>query len=178
MTPAHVHISLATLSNAGAAPINTVGAPTTHGAGVTGMHGIGVKTPNAAAVAAATVGFAIELHIPNGRILSIGTLSRMVATGVAATHRFTGSTVRLLGAAPKLHCNIAPIQTAWGILSASRALRVDDRRAGAQFPVVVVEALLQFAGVAVLPHLAVQDARMVVRHRLGLARRVIVDRPP
>ena len=37
------------------------------------MQGIGVSTPRAAAVAAATVGFAIELHIPNGMMFTIGT---------------------------------------------------------------------------------------------------------
>jgi len=51
----------------------TVGAPGTQGAGVLGMHGIGVSAPIAADVAAATVGFASDVHIPNGRILTIAT---------------------------------------------------------------------------------------------------------
>lgn len=46
--------------NAGVFPTRTVGDPGDHGAGITGMHGIGVKTPNAAAVAAATAGFAMD----------------------------------------------------------------------------------------------------------------------
>jgi hypothetical protein len=53
--------------------IIAVGAPGTQGAGVFGMHGIGVSTPRAAAVAAATVGLAGELHMPKGMIFSIGT---------------------------------------------------------------------------------------------------------
>ena len=53
-------------------PTNTVGDPGAQGAAVTGTQGIGVKTPNAAAVAAATCGFAMEVHIPKGMILTIG----------------------------------------------------------------------------------------------------------
>jgi hypothetical protein len=37
------------------------------------MQGIGVSTPSAAAVAAATVGFNAELHMPNVGILVTGT---------------------------------------------------------------------------------------------------------
>ena len=37
---------------------SAVGDPGAQGAGMTGTHGIGVRTPSAAAVAAATVGFA------------------------------------------------------------------------------------------------------------------------
>jgi len=49
-----------------------VGFPGVHGADKHGMQGIGDKTPKAAAVAAATVGFAMEWHIPNGRIFLNG----------------------------------------------------------------------------------------------------------
>jgi hypothetical protein len=51
----------------------TVGAPGTQGAAVAGIQGIGVNTPIAAAVAAATVGLAGELHTPKGSMFSIGT---------------------------------------------------------------------------------------------------------
>jgi hypothetical protein len=37
------------------------------------MHGIGVNTPMAAAVAAATAGFAGDMHMPNGVMFAIGT---------------------------------------------------------------------------------------------------------
>jgi hypothetical protein len=50
----------------------TVAEPGTQGAGVTGTQGIGVKTPSAAAVAAATVGFASDWHIPKGGMFAIG----------------------------------------------------------------------------------------------------------
>jgi hypothetical protein len=36
------------------------------------MHGIGVRTPMAAEVAAATVGFASDIHTPKGMMLVIG----------------------------------------------------------------------------------------------------------
>jgi len=81
-----------------------VGAPGAHGAGKTGTQGIGVSTPSAADVAAATVGFANDEHIPNGGTFTIGLLSMMLAaTGPPVMVRFCGKTIRLLGAAPKLH---------------------------------------------------------------------------
>ena len=68
------------LVSAGAGPDITVGEPGTHGA-VIGVHGIGVSTPKAAAVAAATAGFARLMHIENEVMLTNGLLSRMFATG-------------------------------------------------------------------------------------------------
>ena len=56
ITPPHVHISVLVLFKAGLFPIITVGEPGVHGMVVAGMQGAGVGTPNAAAVAAATVG--------------------------------------------------------------------------------------------------------------------------
>ena len=52
--------------------IITVGEPGVQGDVVAGTHGCGVKTPSAAAVAAATCGFAGDWHMPNGMILVIG----------------------------------------------------------------------------------------------------------
>jgi hypothetical protein len=97
-------MSLELLSSAGIPPINAVGVPGTQGAGRTGTHGIGVSTPSAAAVAAATVGLAIEEHMPNGGTFTIGLLSMMFAAGgPPAIVRFCGKTTSVLGAAPKLH---------------------------------------------------------------------------
>jgi hypothetical protein len=115
ITPAHMHIHLLVLFKVGMLASSTVGAPGTHGAGVLGMHGMGVNTPKAAAVAAATVGFAGELHIPNGKIFTIGLLSIIFASGVPVKTMLAGSTISELGAAPKLHCSIAPIQTCCAI---------------------------------------------------------------
>src|SRR5215470_12114385 len=112
MTPPQAHINLDWLLSAGMLPIRTVGDPGAHGAGMTGTQGMGVSTPRAAVVAAATVGLARELHTPKGGMLTIGTLSMMVAAGgPPASTRFAGSTTRLPGAAPKLHCIMAPMQT-------------------------------------------------------------------
>ena len=72
IVPAKAHIHLLELFKAGKFAIITVGAPGAQGPGVTGVQGIGVKTPNAAAVAAATAGFAGDLHIPKGIIFTKG----------------------------------------------------------------------------------------------------------
>src|SRR6266478_6291841 len=64
MTPAHMHMHMEELLRAGCLPIKTVGDPGVHGAVVAGMQGMGVNTPRAAAVAEATVGFAMDMHIP------------------------------------------------------------------------------------------------------------------
>ncbi len=85
MTPPQVHINLELLFIAGIEPISVNGFPGVHGATVTGTHGIGVKTPIAAAVAAATVGLAGDWHIPNGAMLTIGLLSIIFAAGIFDT---------------------------------------------------------------------------------------------
>jgi len=61
------------LFKAGMLAMRTVGEPGVHGATTTGMHGMGVKTPNAAAVAAATAGFAGLIHAPKGMRFTMGT---------------------------------------------------------------------------------------------------------
>jgi hypothetical protein len=91
---------------------STVTAPGTQGAVVTGIQGIGVKTPNAAAVAEATSGFAIDMHMPKGMILVIGMWSMMLAAGISLVIiLFVGSTTSELGAIPNVHIIIAPMQT-------------------------------------------------------------------
>lgn len=100
------------LSSAGTPPIITDVEPGAHGAAVAGMQGIGVNTPNAAAVADATVGFAMDMHIPKGMMLVIGILSIIVAAGMELVSTFfCGSTIILPGAMPKLHISWAPLQT-------------------------------------------------------------------
>src|SRR5690242_6398340 len=101
MTPPQLHIHLEVLFRAGMLPTSTVGEPGAQGAAVTGMQGMGVSTPKAAAVAEATVGFAIELHIPKGNMFTIGLLSIILAIGMAVITRFAGRTMKELGAAPK-----------------------------------------------------------------------------
>ena len=90
----------------------TVGAPGTHGAGVFGMHGMGVSTPIAAAVAAATIGFAGDIHIAKGMMFTNGMLSMMLASGTSSVMTwFVGSTTSVLGAMPMVHIMVAPMHT-------------------------------------------------------------------
>jgi hypothetical protein len=99
-------------------PTITVGLPGTQGATVIGMQGIGVRTPNAATVAATTVGFASDEHMPKGIIFIIGTLSIIFAAGILLVMvRLIGRTTRELGATPKLHIRDAPMQTCIAIIN-------------------------------------------------------------
>jgi hypothetical protein len=103
ITPPQVQFSFEVLSRTGILASITVAEPGAHGAGVTGTQGMGVSTPRAAAVAAATVGFDGELHIPNVATLTIGFPSMMLAAGTPVVTMFTGNTTSDAGAAPKLH---------------------------------------------------------------------------
>jgi len=87
-----------------------VGAPGNHGIDVIGMQGAGVNTPIAAAVAAATIGFAAQEQRPKGITFTNGMWSMTVATGVPAWTKRMGSTLNTLGAAPNGHCNNAPAE--------------------------------------------------------------------
>src|ERR1700712_1843280 len=98
----------------GTPPIIVFGAIGNHGAGIAGTHGIGVNTPRAAAVAAATTGFAMDWHMPNGVMLAIGATSVMVATGRPSTRGRGATTIRVEGARPNVHIVIAPA-TAQGL---------------------------------------------------------------
>src|SRR5688572_30236516 len=96
----------------GAGPLRAVGAPGSHGATVTGVHVPGVSTPSAAAVWAAVIGFARLVHRPNGRMLTNGLLSMIVAAGRFSTSvRLSGSTISVLGARPNEHNVPAPVTT-------------------------------------------------------------------
>lgn len=113
MFPAHMHINLQLLFNAGIFPTNTLGEPGNQGAGVTGTQGMGVNTPKAAAVAAATAGLASDVHIPKGGMFRMGLLSMMLAMGkLVMRTRFTGNTTNGAGVMPNTHFNIAPAHTA------------------------------------------------------------------
>ena len=108
ITPPHMHIKMLESVKAGKDPISTVGSPTTHGATVAGTQGIGVKTPAAAAVAAATVGLETVEHTPKGMTLTNGLLSMIVAANMVTVTLLAGNTIRMDGAAPKEHCSTAP----------------------------------------------------------------------
>ena len=70
--PAQTHIHWESSVKVGVLLIRILGEPGIQGAGIFGMQGIGVSVPAAAAVAAATVGFAGEEQTPNGGILAMG----------------------------------------------------------------------------------------------------------
>ena len=92
--------------------MSTVGEPGVQGDVVAGMHGCGVNTPNAAAVAAATCGFAGLMHMPNEEMFAIGLKSMIVAAGCDITvTRVTGRTVSGDGVVPIAHLIIAPLPT-------------------------------------------------------------------
>src|ERR1017187_9151298 len=124
-------------------PNITVGAPGTQGAGVFGIHGMGVSTPRAAAVAAATVGLAGDMHMPNGMMFIIGTWSMMLASGTWSVNvLFTGSTTSELGAMPKVHIMLAPMQTCIAIRMppADWPFSILPNRAWRQAPILLADA--------------------------------------
>jgi hypothetical protein len=109
ITPAQLHMHLLVLLRAGMPRTMAVGEPGAQGADVTGMQGIGVRTPSAAAVAEATVGFASDVHIPKGGMLAIGLLSMMFAAGLFSAVTVGSMTIKLDGATPKLHIITADV---------------------------------------------------------------------
>lgn len=112
MTPPQLQLHMEVLFKAGMLPSMTVDDPGLQGATVNGTHGIGVNTPMAAEVAAATAGFAMDMHMPKGGMFTMGLLSMMFAAG-GPPHivLFVGSTIKLLGATPNEHIIIAPATT-------------------------------------------------------------------
>ncbi len=79
--PFHIQDTFPLLSKAGLPQTFTFEDAAPHLPVTIGMQGTGVNTPNAAAVAAITMGFAIDWHIPKGKIFKNGVESEMLATG-------------------------------------------------------------------------------------------------
>lgn len=97
----------------------TPAAPGDQGAVTTGTQGMGVSVPEAAEVAAATWGFAVVLHMPNGEMFCMGTKSFTVAVGIPAPSTIcTGRIASEPGASPSLHRSLAPSPTSFGIRGA------------------------------------------------------------
>jgi NADH:ubiquinone oxidoreductase subunit K len=66
----------------------------------------------AAAVAAATIGLLGVLHTPNGMMFFMGMKSMMLAAGcVPDNTRFSGVTIKVEGAIPKMQVNVARLTT-------------------------------------------------------------------
>jgi len=108
MTPPQLHVQVEELFRAGTFPIMTVGDPGAQGAAVTGTQGIGVRTPNAAVVAADTLGLDKDWHIPNVGIFRKGAKSMMVAAGAPQRVRRIGRTLSAPGAIPNEQVIKAP----------------------------------------------------------------------
>jgi hypothetical protein len=110
ISPFQAHLHFDAASSEGCPRTNRVGIPGLQGA-VTGTQGIGVSVPIAAAVAAATVGFAWDLHIPKGRMLVIGAQSMMLAAGMVEAATIGTTTIKVEGASPCVHFSVEPLLT-------------------------------------------------------------------
>lgn len=115
ITPPYAHCSVAPCTSAGAPPISVLGALGVHGATGTGTHGMGVNVPSAAAVAAATCGFASDWHMPNGMMFTIGAISVMFATGRPSTVALGRTTIIVDGIIPNVQVSVAPATTGLGM---------------------------------------------------------------
>jgi hypothetical protein len=103
------------------------------GATTVGVHGIGVSAPIAAAVALATAGFAMLLHMPKGGMF-VGRICAIVAEGIAPRIMGAagkGSATNVEGAKPMLHCRRVPVQRGCDIVLFS--LGRSDRRGSPLF---------------------------------------------
>jgi len=124
IVPAQAHWQVDPAVSTGTPLITTFAEPGVHGPTGTGTQGIGVRTPRAADVAAATAGFAGELHIPNVGMFAIGIESAMVATGCppAVTGGPFGTAVSGIGGPrPIAHDSMAALTTSGGIVWLSPA---------------------------------------------------------
>jgi len=110
-TPPQLHMQVEVLFSAGMLPIMQVAEPGVQGDVVTGMQGMGVSTPRAAAVAEATVGLAMDIHMPKVGMFVMGMKSMMLAAGAPQFVRLVGRTIRDEGAMPKVHIMAAPAVT-------------------------------------------------------------------
>ena len=121
---AQAHMIFELLLRVGMLPVRIVGAPGNQGAGVTGTHGTGVGTPSLAAVAAIKVGFAGQLHIPNGGMLAIGAELMMFAKGMSTKTPDVGSTFKVEGARPNGQVNTADVEIPRAIINSFFASRL------------------------------------------------------
>ena len=112
--PPQAHWQVEVTSTQGMPPARAVTDPAVHGAPVAGTQGCGVSTPWAAVVAAATCGLPRLMHMPKGEMLVSGMVSAIVATGVVAD-TIGVSTMRLLGAAPRVQVSVLPAVTNAGM---------------------------------------------------------------
>lgn len=133
-TPPYAHMHIAPCASTGWPPTIVRGALGVHVPVVAGTQGMGVSTPSAAAVAAATCGFASDVHIANVGTFTRGAASAMVATGRPSTRtRGVGSATSVAGAVPNEQVTVADVVTGSG--TAQRSEPATDAVSGS--PVVV-----------------------------------------
>ena len=107
--PPYAHMIVPSVDRPGAPPISGVPAQIHIPVGA-GTQGMGVRTPNAAAVADATVGFDMDWHMPQGTMLVTGTASLMVSAG--APPIITGEApISEPGLRPKVQVMTPPVTT-------------------------------------------------------------------
>jgi hypothetical protein len=75
------------------------------------MQGMGVNAPIAAAEAAATIGFAMLLHVPKGGIFNTGAWAMILAAGISTITGVIGKTCKVDGAVPNEHMRTALLVT-------------------------------------------------------------------
>jgi hypothetical protein len=121
ISPAQSQMHVHSLVSAGIPPTITLGQPGIQGADVIGTHGIGVSTPRAAAVALATSGLAMDIHIPKVGMFVIGTKSLMLPAGIPAALTICGVGMNAAGAAPNVQAIMAPETTMLMIKTSSTA---------------------------------------------------------
>ena len=116
MDPSQTHMVLLVSSMAGNPPILSFLATGLHGMIGTGMQDEGTNTGTGPAIFQ-FIGLAGDLHWPKAGIFKKGTKSIWVAMGFVVPFMVMpiGGTTMSLGPAPKEHCNLALMQTHFGI---------------------------------------------------------------
>lgn len=111
MLPAYAQVMEAPTARQGFPPIFTA-LPGVHNPMGLGTQGCGVKTPNAAEVAEATMGFTREVHIPQVPTLLMGATSCTVAMGFPPALQVSCDvTFNTPVPTPIVHIIVAPLTT-------------------------------------------------------------------
>jgi hypothetical protein len=109
IVPPHPHEQVEESSSAASPSTVTLDEPGVQGLS-SGWHGCGVSTPLALAVALATVGLDIDVHIPKDATFAAPTSSIVpTATWLAETSGLDA--LNVAGVVPNEHCRLAPVQT-------------------------------------------------------------------
>ena len=106
--PAYAHMPLQSEARQGLPPMRTLGLVGIHAPAGCGIQGCGVRTPRAAAVAAATWGLASDVHSPKGPTFTSAEKSEMVPQGLPPAKTLAlVVTLRGAGAVPMVHMHDA-----------------------------------------------------------------------